>query len=112
LSLERRRVMRSYVLDTDGKTPIKSTGWGAGADSLGKRVALDELSGGSVVVSTVFLGIDHSWEEEGPPILWETMIFGGPLNDYQVRYSSHDDAVKGHQEAVTLARLAGKQEQG
>lgn len=55
-----------------------------------------------VTVSTVFLGLDHGWGK-GPPILFETMIFGGPLDDYQVRYSSWDDAETGHKVAVRKA---------
>ena len=30
-----------------------------------------------VFISTVFLGIDHNFNLEGPPLLFETMIFGG-----------------------------------
>lgn len=36
-------------------------------------------------VSSVFLGTDHAFGEGRGPLLWETMIFGGPLNEYQVR---------------------------
>jgi hypothetical protein len=33
-------------------------------------------------VSTVFLGLDYSFEHHGRgPILWETMVFGGPLDE-------------------------------
>lgn len=31
------------------------------------------------MVSTVFLGLNHRFGP-GEPILWETMVFGGPLN--------------------------------
>lgn len=50
---------------------------------------------GDVRVSTVFLGIDHS-DNGGPPVLWETMVFGGPLDDEQERYTSREDALRGH----------------
>jgi len=30
---------------------------------------------GCYEVSTVFLGLDHSFSSEGPPLLWETMVF-------------------------------------
>lgn len=58
---------------------------------------------GMVRVSTVFLGIDHNWGR-GPPVLWETMIFGGPHDEFQERYSSHESAVAGHARAVRIAR--------
>jgi hypothetical protein len=69
------------------------------------RVALDDLvlDGVEVHVSTVWLGLDHSWGY-GPPLFFETMIFGlkGELADYQERYSSEDAARKGHERAVNL----------
>lgn len=58
-------------------------------------------AGGTVRVSTVFLGIDHNHSREGPPILWETMIFGSTLDGESQRYSSHADAVRGHAEMVS-----------
>ena len=46
-------------------------------------------------VSTVFLGLDHNFGE-GPPVLWETMVFGGPLDEETERYTSREDAKAGH----------------
>jgi len=66
-----------------------------------RTVAKDKI--GEAVVSTVFLGIDHSWDG-GPPVLWETMIFGGKHDDYQERYSSLKDAEAGHKVAVNLVK--------
>jgi hypothetical protein len=56
---------------------------------------------GKVLVSTVFLGLDHGFGSE-KPLLWETMIFGGDHDLYQDRYSSIEDALIGHQQAVDL----------
>lgn len=56
---------------------------------------------GDVFVSTVFLGLDHSLRGK-IPVLWETMIFGGEHDQYQERYTSHKDALKGHQTALNL----------
>jgi hypothetical protein len=63
----------------------------------------DESGDTTILVSTVFLGIDHSFGS-GRMILWETMVFGGLLDDEQVRYSSRDDAFRGHQEMCTRVR--------
>jgi hypothetical protein len=57
---------------------------------------------GDVHISTVFLGLDHSFGD-GPPLLFETMIFGGKHNQKQWRYSTWDEAVAGHEAAVKLA---------
>jgi hypothetical protein len=67
------------------------------------RVAHDELPG--CHVSTVFLGIDHSFGR-GDPVLFETMIFGGPLDGYQWRYCTYAEAEHGHADAVAQAKIA------
>jgi hypothetical protein len=59
-----------------------------------------------VEVSTVFLGIDHNYTDEGPPILFETMIFGGRLSDWQRRYATWEQAEQGHRAAVALVTRA------
>jgi hypothetical protein len=56
-----------------------------------------------VCVSTVFLGLDHNWRE-GPPDIFETMIFGGPLDHEQARYTTWDEAEIGHKLMVARAR--------
>jgi hypothetical protein len=51
------------------------------------------------------MGLDHQWRD-GDPLLFETMIFGGPLDQEQERYSTWEKAERGHAEAVTRARKA------
>lgn len=64
-----------------------------------------------VMVSTVFLGFDHGWGD-GPPIVFETMIFHGPLSDEQHRYADWDTAEAGHKATVerVIAALTEKVE--
>lgn len=69
-----------------------------------RRVDETRLPGG-VRVSTVFLGLDHAWDA-GPPLIFETMIFGGKHDEYQERYSTWKQAVAGHAKAVELAKSA------
>ena len=54
----------------------------------------DDVIGASRV-STVFLGLDHS-HGAGPPLIFDTMVFGGPLADEQERYSTTQEAIDGH----------------
>lgn len=49
-----------------------------------------------VRISTVFLGVDHSYGGGGPPILFETMVFGGPLDGEFDRCSTWEKAVEMH----------------
>ena len=62
---------------------------------------------GKVRISTVFLGLNHSFFE-GPPLWFETMVFGGPLDQEQDRYTTWDEAKAGHEAMVKRAKKASK----
>jgi len=53
----------------------------------------------SVTVSTVFLGLDHQFGG-GPPLLFETLIFGGDHDGDTWRYSVWNEAMRGHERIV------------
>lgn len=71
--------------------------WAIWYEKSNRRIAMHRVRG--VCVSTVFLGLDHGWGD-GPPILFETMVFGGFFHDYQRRYATYEDADAGHREAL------------
>jgi hypothetical protein len=50
-----------------------------------------------IFVSTVFLGLNHGFASDGPPVLWETMAFG-THSEYEPmdRYTSRWEAILGH----------------
>lgn len=82
--------------------PIDTTEWGQLlSDDSYRLVQSDNL--GKVHVSTVWLGLNHNWGD-GPPLIFETMIFGGEHDEDQWRYSTERDARKGHEAAVQLVR--------
>ena len=81
--------------------------WAKKFDMKNRHVADDKVNG--VRVSTVFLGVDHSFGE-GPPMLFETMIFGGDHDQYQERYSTWDDAERGHKKALALVQDSKRSE--
>ena len=66
---------------------------------------IDYTSVDKIGVSTVFLGLDHSWGGYRP-LLFETMIFGGEYDMYLERYTTYSEAVDGHQRACKLAHKA------
>lgn len=68
-----------------------------------RRVAIWKSS--DVTVSTVFLSIDHQWGD-GPPLIFETMVFGGPLDSECERYSTEQEAIEGHERWVEKAKRA------
>jgi hypothetical protein len=61
---------------------------------------------GEAFVSTVFLVFDHSFGFGGAPVLYETMVIGGPLADDGERYTTREAAEAGHDRWVAAARDA------
>jgi len=61
------------------------------------------------VVSTAWLGINHNWSGEGPPLIFETMAFidGRARGDIDVRrYATERQALTGHAEVVAEVRAS------
>lgn len=69
-----------------------------------RKVGWDKI--GPVTISTVFLGIDHGWGRK--PVLFETMVFGGKLDQKQWRYFTWEEAEHGHRETVRLVKASLK----
>ena len=93
----------NYILGPDGKTPIRCNDileFARWYDKADRRVALTER--GDVRVSTVFLGHDHNFMG-GRPVLWETLVFNGPLDNEMERYYTREEAEAGH--AAMCARV-------
>ncbi len=87
-----------YILEGGNPVPCGSLmEWGNWMEKADRHVALTEI--GDVKVSTVFLGLDHSFG--GPtPILFETLVFGGEHDGDMNRYATREDAEQGHAQMV------------
>lgn len=59
---------------------------------------------GGTEISTVWLGLDHNYMLTGPPLIWETMIFGGEWDQEQWRYHTRAAAFDHHEEIVRALR--------
>jgi hypothetical protein len=104
-----------YILLPDGTTEPTNdiTKWSRNrADTDLRRVGIDNIDG--IVVSTVFLGLDHNWSESGPPLLFETMVFdhtaGADRKFLDLgcwRYSNIWAARAGHEQVVSVLRDRG-----
>ncbi len=102
--------MYQYVLDGDGEPQkcddlLEWAKWmTASVAGDGRRVARTWVSQ-EVKVSTVFLAIDRGFTGNAP-VLWETMVFGGELDEETERYASRADAEAGHARMVERVMLA------
>ncbi len=71
-----------------------------------KRIIKQDKLDDGTMVSTVFLGLDHNYHPDGPPLLFETMVFKGSWEENDLRrYSTWEEAVAGHEEM--LAKVKG-----
>lgn len=98
--------MHNYILNEKNEPVVERDvlKWGKWFETANRHVGKDEI--GDVRISTVFLGMDHgfSYADQGNPILWETMIFGGPNDQWMDRYDSLEAAKKGHEKAVEAVK--------
>lgn len=124
-SIKNQKNNMYYILDNDGEVTAISDimEWAkAFENGDGKKnrfIARDNLKGH--FVSTVFLGIDHSFGEPGGPVLFETMVFKDnkvswkavenekgevvldyhpSVDEYTERYRTKEEALEGHKAVV------------
>ena len=106
---------RHYILDDERRpVPVDMMTWAQWFEDADRHVA--ETFTELYRVSTVFLGLDHNFREDGPAILFETMAFErephlmkmfGSLREIHAehegechRYATWDDADAGHNATV------------
>lgn len=97
-----------YKLEGKKAVPCKDvTEWALWNQKADRTVKKDTINGCDV--STVFLGLCHQFGD-GPPLIFETMIFGGPHDQYQDRCSTWEQALSMHQKAINLLNNDSNQE--
>jgi hypothetical protein len=91
-----------YILK-DGKPVLEPNlmKWAMWIEHSPERVMARWQKGG-VVVTTIFIGVDHNFSGKGEPTLWETMVRGGRLHGFMCRYNSARLAKRGHQRIVKM----------
>lgn len=106
----RRRSDLIQYVDTDGLACsegrywelLRAQGHAKSAEEDPTVIAAERVA--DVWVSTIWLGIDHRFGSAGPPLVFETMVFGGPLDGEQWRWSTPDEARAAHARAVAKVR--------
>lgn len=108
------------LLDESGNViPATLLEWARWMEGNRHRVIEQIELPGDIKVSTVFLGLDHQYALHGPPLWFETMVFGPERTEYSKllgrdwtyrpelgyceRYTTLQQAKAGHDEAVQWA---------
>jgi hypothetical protein len=95
-----------YILDGKVPKPVDLITWARWFETAERQVSRDEICGH--LVSTVFLGVDHNFTADGPPILFETMVFPSTTSlaaeEWCERACTWDEAEAAHQRGCDFAR--------
>lgn len=97
--------MIGYVLDEQNR-PVECrdlTAWARWFEQTDNRRVAEDYGDGWRL-STVFLGLDHSFMS-GPPLLFETMLFRNDSPDDLWRCTTWDQAVAQHARELAKVRL-------
>lgn len=97
-------MIKKYILDghkvVEEPDILKWGQWFETANRTVKKdiatVSIDGENVGEITISTVFIGIDHNFGDV-PPLLFETMVFGGKLDQEMDRCSTWEGAEKMHE---------------
>ena len=93
-----------YILNDKIPVPVHDLlEWAEWMETADRRVNFDMV--GDTKISTVFLGLDRSFGGNRP-VLFETMIFGGPHDGYQERCSTWEEAEIEHNKAKSLVIIS------
>lgn len=96
-----------YILNEAHEVvPAPLLEWAAFFEDYSKRrVRLTRV--GPYFVSTVFLGLDHSFGQDGPPVVFETMVYiktterESEFLDTQYRCSTWPEAIAQHESVIS-----------
>lgn len=87
-----------YIMDKDHNViPVEDAREWARSFERDTRIIKQEKLWTGKFVSTVFLGLNHRFDE-GEPLIFETMVF--PDEADIERYSTYEQAITGHDEMV------------
>lgn len=83
--------------------PISRDEWSATFEDFEKSRRVGFTEYGGIQVSTVWLGLDHSFGRDGPPLIFETMVFRKSETEEEYgdecwRWSTEEQARAGHVE--------------
>ena len=92
-----------WILVDREPVPVDLHTWAAWFEKFDRQVGRTMV--GDLLVSTVFLGLDHNFYG-GPPLLFESMVFKDGLDTGILcwRYSTWEEAEGGHKAAVAKAK--------
>lgn len=80
--------------------------WAEWFENAERHVAKTTMTklGTPIEVSTVFLGLDHRMGGPGKPLLFETLVFGGPMDGHMDRCCTWQEAEEQHIKTLEILK--------
>lgn len=94
--------MSDLHFDFDGQ-PISALEWAVLFEDFERRQVADTTIG-DVRISTVWLGLNYRFLDDGAPLIFESMVFGGEFDAHCERYPNWAAALAGHDQLVAMVR--------
>ena len=94
-----------YILEGKTAVPADLMTWARWLEANRTTRHVKDERIGDVRISTVFLGLDHSFGE-GPPLIFETLVFGGSLDGEMERCTTWEQAEAQHAAMCDRVRAA------
>ena len=94
--------MRIYILKGRQTVPVSFLRWAVWFEELDELCIVAKTRIGTATVLTVFVGLDCG-SDSGPPMIFETMVTNGSMDGECTKYSSWEQAERGHQ--MTIEQL-------
>jgi hypothetical protein len=94
---------QKYILVDGQPKPVDLITWAKWFEGSDRHVAKDRF--GEWTVSTIFLGMDHRFGGDGPPLLFETMVLNDEGQDkFCERSATIDEARASHARGIAFAK--------
>ena len=93
-----------YILHDGNPLPCDMETWARWFQEHSDQRFIEKTEIGETLISTVFLGLNHNFFSGSYPLIFETMIFGGPHDQSMWSYLTREQARSGHREACELVR--------
>ena len=94
-----------YILDRERKEAVlvDISTWSKWLETANRTLKVTDMS--KIIISTVFLGMEYNHNPTEELRLFGTLVMGGVMDGYLVRYATWDEAIDGHHEVVGAVML-------
>ena len=101
-----------YILDRERKEAVlvDISTWSKWLETADRTLKITDMS--KVIISTVFLGMEYDHDPGDELRLFGTLVLGGSMDGYLVRYATWDAAIEGHHDVVGAVLLAEEEAKG